>query len=361
MIKDCDKAYIFLSALSLSYKKENDILEHYENSSAFLSALINDNDEYLKNEFGKNYQEYRNKFLDFSFETFDKYLVGHNIGYITIECDKYPSGLLQLDQPPHILYYRGDISLLNTNCIAIVGTRSPTFYGKDITTKFAKELCEEKYTIVSGLAMGVDKIAHETALKYKGKTIAVLGNGFLHMYPAMNQNLANQIVDQGGLIITEYYPSFKACNYSFPARNRIIAALSQGILITEAAKKSGTWYTKDFAIELGKEVFAVPGNITSIKSEGTNFVIKAGHAHCVTNIEDILFVYGKTKQKTKQTIKIQLNFEEQNIYNFLQQGDKSFDEIQIYTNLSVQNLNTCLTTMQIRGIIKKLPGNYYSV
>lgn len=361
MIKDNDKAYIFLSSLNLSYKKENDILEHYEKSSDILYALENDNDEFLKSEFGKNYQEYKSKYIEFSFDTFEKYLSSNNVNFLTIEHNDYPAKLLELDQPPHILYYKGDLSLLNTESIAVVGTRSPTFYGKDITIKFTKELCEESFTIVSGLAMGVDKIAHETTLKYNGKTIAVLGNGFLNMYPAMNQNLAKQIVEQGGLLITEYYPSFKASNYSFPARNRIIAALSKGILITEAAKKSGTWYTKDFAIELGREVFAVPGNITSIKSEGTNFAIKAGHAHSAIEIEDILFVFGKSRQNKKQKDKIQLNFEEQSIYKFLQEGDKTFDEIQIYTNLSVQNLNTCLTTMQIRGIIKKLPGNSYSV
>ena len=242
--------------------------------------------------------------------------------------------------------------------MAIVGTRNPTFYGKDITQKFAKDLTDAGFTIVSGLSTGVDKISHETALDNNAKTIAVLGNGFEKMYPAININLSKEIALKG-LLITEYYPTYQARSYSFPARNRIIAALSDGVLITEAAQKSGSLYTKDFALELGVEVFSVPGNVTSLKSVGTNNIIKFGHAQCVTSANDILNHYGIKKKEIKT--KIQLNFDEQIIYNYLQSGDKSFDELQIYTNLSVQSLNTCLTTMQIRGIIKKLPGNYYSI
>ncbi len=358
MISLNDRAYIFLSALELSYKKMSDIISHYERAGDFFDDFLN-NSSFLVEEFGSNFKKYKEKYEKFSFETFEKYLTNNNVGYITIQSDNYPPSLLNLQQPPLILYYKGDLSLANSKGIAIVGTRNPSFYGKDITYKFAKGLSEAGFTIVSGLSTGVDKISHETALKANGKTIAVLGNGLEKMYPAINYNLSKEIA-QKGLLITEYYPTYTARSYSFPARNRIIAALSRGVLITEAAQKSGSLYTKDYALELGLDVFSVPGNITSLNSVGSNNIIKFGHAQCVTCVEDILNSYGINKIEKKQE-KIQLNFDEQIIYNSLKLGEKSFDELQYYTNLSVQTLNTCLTTMQIRGIIKKLPGNYYSV
>lgn len=353
-----DKAYIFMSAIELSHKKICDILSHYQVAEDFIYAIQND-DSFLIELFGKEYENYKNRFINFSFDTLEKYFINKKVGFVTIENENYPQNLLKLDQPPHILYYKGDFSIINTRCLAMVGTRNPSFYGKDITQKFAADLVNNGFTIVSGLSTGVDKISHETALKNNGLTIAVLGNGFEKMYPACNINLSNEIA-QKGLLITEYYPLYKARNYSFPARNRIIAALSQGVLITEAAEKSGSLYTKNFALELGLEVFSVPGNITSKKSAGTNNIIKYGHGACVTCIDDILDVFGIEQKKIKKE-KIQLNFDEQRIYNYLSDGEKSFDEIQIYTEFSVQSLNTYLTTLQIRGIIKKLPGNYYSV
>ena len=358
MISLDDKTYIFLSALELSYKKMSDIISHYERAGEFFDDFLN-NDEFLLNEFGTNFSKYKTKYEKFSFDTFEKYLVSNKVSYVTIQSENYPQSLLNLQQPPLILYYKGDLSIANTKGIAIVGTRNPSFYGKDITYKFAKGLSEAGLTIISGLSTGVDKISHETALKTNGKTIAVLGNGLEKMYPAINYNLSKEIAEKG-LLITEYYPTYTARSYSFPARNRIIAALSNGVLIPEAAKKSGSLYTKDYALELGLDVFSVPGNITSLNSEGTNNIIKYGHAQCVTCVEDILNSYGIHKVQKKQE-KLQLNFDEQIIYNYLQSGEKNFDELQFYTNLSVQSLNTCLTTMQIRGIIKKLPGNYYSV
>ncbi len=358
MISDSDKAYILMSALELTHKKCSDIKEHYKPIGNFLSALEND-DSFLIELFAKDYNNFKKRYTEFSFETFEAYLKNKNVKYTTIEHNDYPKNLFKLAQSPFILYYKGNLDLVNTKSIAIVGTRNPTFYGKDITIMFAKELTNAGLTIVSGLSTGVDKISHETALKYGGNTIAVLGSGFEKFYPASNINLAKQIAENG-LILTEYYPTYQARTYSFPARNRIIAALSQGVLITEAAQKSGSLYTKDFALEMGIDVFSVPGNITSPKSEATNNIIKYGHGACVTSPSDILEQYG-IAYKTQKKEKVQLSFDEQKIYDYLVEGEKNFDDLQNFTGFSVQNLNTCLTTMQIRGIIKKLPGNFYSV
>lgn len=358
MISQNDKTYIFFSAMELTVKRCNEIISHFGCADNVLSALL-EGDSFLVDFFNTDYEKFKSKLLSFSFETLEQYFLNKHVGYITIESSLYPQQLKQLDEPPYILYYIGDLSLLSTKNIAIVGSRTPTFYGREITDLFAKTLVKNDFTIVSGLSTGVDKIAHETALKENGKTIAVLGNGFQHMYPKSNINLAREIAKKG-LLITEYYPTFQARNYSFPMRNRIIAGLSCGVLLTEAAKKSGSLHTKNFALELGIDVFSVPGNIISTKSEGTNNIIKYGHAQMVTSPNDILEQYGIKPTKVKKE-KIELNFDENKIYSILKDGEKSFDEIQYKTNISVQSLNTYLTTMQIRGIIKKLPGNYYTI
>ena len=357
MISQNDKTYIFFSAMELTVKRCHEIVEHYK-SDKTLDAILN-GDKFIVDYLGEDYDKFRQKLINFSFETLEKYLNNKHVGYFTIESEIYPEQLKQLDEPPYILYYIGDVSLISTKCLAIVGSRTPTYYGREVTKNFARQLVKNGFTIVSGLSTGVDKIAHETALNECGKTIAVLGNGFQKMYPKSNINLAREIV-QKGLLLTEYYPTFQARNYSFPMRNRIIAGLSKGVLITEAAKKSGSLHTKNFALDLGIDVFSVPGNITSPKSEGSNNIIKYGHAQMVTTPNDILEQYGIKPQKVEKQ-KIELNFDENKIYNVLKDGEKSFDEIQCQTGILVQTLNTCLTTMQIRGIIKKLPGNYYAI
>ena len=357
MISQNDKTYIFFSAMELTVKRCHEIVEHYK-SDKTLDAILN-GDKFIVEYLGEDYDKFRQKLINFSFETLEKYLNNKHVGYFTIESEIYPEQLKQLDEPPYILYYIGDVSLISTKCLAIVGSRTPTYYGREVTENFARQLVKNGFTIVSGLSTGVDKIAHETALNEGGKTIAVLGNGFQNMYPKSNINLAREIA-QKGLLLTEYYPTFQARNYSFPMRNRIIAGLSKGVLITEAAKKSGSLHTKNFALDLGIDVFSVPGNITSPKSEGSNNIIKYGHAQMVTTPNDILEQYGIKPQKVEKQ-KIELNFDENKIYNVLKDGEKSFDEIQCQTGILVQTLNTCLTTMQIRGIIKKLPGNYYAI
>ena len=343
--------------MEVSYKKAEIILSMYSDYN-LLSKDIKNGRKELYEIFGKNFDKVKEKQNVFNFDVLEKYFERKNITILTLVNDDYPEKLRYIDQPPLVLYAKGDLSLLKSDSIAIVGARVPSFYGKDVTSLFSKKLAENGLTIISGLAMGVDKIAHESCLEVGGKTIAVLGNGFEHMYPALNVQLANQI-EKNGLLITEFYPTFKATSYSFPARNRIIAGLSKAVLLTEASEKSGSLYTRDFALEYGKEVFVVPGNITSSKSAGTNATIKAGQGQCVTSPEDILKIlnieFSVKKQKT-----FELSIDEQIIVNCLSDGEKSFDYLQEKTKLLPKTLNYCLTTMQIREIIKKLPGNLYS-
>lgn len=217
-----------------------------------------------------------------------------NIEEITIKSSEYPEKLKKIYDSPKRLYILGDKNLLCQKGIAIVGTRKATQYGKKIAYHFSKELAEKGINIISGLAIGIDSYAHLGAIhaqnieKQKiGKTIAVMGSGFNHIYPKENIELARKIIQLGGCIITEYPLNTKPEKLNFPQRNRIISGLSDGVLVVEAGKKSGAIITADFALEHGKNVLVVPGDITREQSEGCNNLIKDG-AIMVTNSQEIL-------------------------------------------------------------------------
>ena len=188
--------------------------------------------------------------------------------------------------PPISLYIRGNQKILNNKCLAIIGCRQLSDYGKKATKYFAYNLAKKKLTIVSGLAKGVDSYAHIGTLCAKANTIAVIGNGLDTIYPKENVYLANEILKNNGAIVSEYPLGTKPEKMNFPARNRIISGLSKGVLVVEAKQKSGTLLTVDFAIEQGRDVFVVPGNINSLNSVGTNDLIKQG-AKPVTNYMDV--------------------------------------------------------------------------
>ena len=200
----------------------------------------------------------------------------------------YPERLKNIDEPPKELYCLGNLELLNykTN-IAIIGSRNCSLYGERAAKDFAYNLAKEDMCIVSGLAKGIDSFAHIGAVKAKGKTIAVLGSGLDNIYPKENMKLVEEIIKNKGLVISEYPLGTKPLKYHFPARNRIISGLSDGVLVVEARKNSGTNITVDFALEQGKDVFVIPGNIYSKTSDGTNYLITEG-AIPVLSYKDIL-------------------------------------------------------------------------
>lgn len=220
-------------------------------------------------------------------EQYVKYMKKYNIGIMTIKDKDYPKNLLHIYDAPAILYYKGDKELLHTNIIAMVGCRECSDYGKEVSIKFSYELAKCGITIISGMAKGIDSYSHIGCIKAGGKTIAVLGSGLDRIYPKENSLLYNEILSTEGLVLSEYIIGTKPNKLNFPARNRIISGLSKGVIVVEAKEKSGTLNTVDFALEQGKEVFVVPGNITSENSTGTNELIKQG-AKCVTCVEDIL-------------------------------------------------------------------------
>lgn len=201
--------------------------------------------------------------------------------------DNYPEKLKNIYWKPQDLYLIGNEELLNCKSIAIIGCRDCTDYGKKNSYKFGYELARKGICVISGLARGIDTFAHIGALKAKGKTLAVLGCGLDIVYPPENLNLYQEILKNDGAILTEYPIGTKPEKYNFPARNRIISGLSDGVLVIEAKKRSGTSITVDYALEQGKDVYAIPGNISSVSSYGTNELIKEG-AIPVTTVEDIM-------------------------------------------------------------------------
>lgn len=206
---------------------------------------------------------------------------------IKLEDNLYPEKLRNIYAPPKTLYLLGNAELLNQESIAIIGCRDCTKYGAENAYKFGYELAISNVCVISGLARGIDSYAHQGAIKAKGKTIAVLGSGLDIIYPPENAKLYKEIIMNNGAIITEYPLGSKPEKYHFPERNRIISGLSDGVLVVEAKKKSGTMITVDFALEQGREVYAIPGNISSDSSYGTNELIKEG-AIPVTNVNDII-------------------------------------------------------------------------
>ncbi len=233
-------------------------------------------DEILK----KEYREDLEKYVD--------YMRKNDIKMITILDKNYPLKLKHIYDKPVILFARGNIDLLSEKSIAIVGCRDCTEYGQNISKKLAYDLSKNDFCIVSGLARGIDKFAHLGALEANGKTVAVIGNGLDNIYPYENKNLCERIIQNNGLIVTEYIIGTKPSKMNFPARNRIISGLSDGVIVVEAKEKSGALITAEFALEQGKEVFAVPGNINRLNSKGTNELIKDG-ANILTDYKDIIF------------------------------------------------------------------------
>lgn len=202
----------------------------------------------------------------------------------------YPKKLLEIYNPPKQLYILGNKEILNSFNIAIIGCRLNTKYGENVAKELSYQLSKLGIVITSGLAKGIDTYSHIGCLQAKGKTIAVLGSGFYNIYPKENIEIAKKILEKGGTIISEYNPYEKTKKENFPCRNRIISGISNGVVVVEAKEKSGTFITVDLALEQGKNVFAVPGNIFSKNSQGTNNLIKQG-AKIVTKVEDIIEEY----------------------------------------------------------------------
>ena len=285
------------------------------------------------------------------------------VNAITIDDQDYPFLLKETYDPPSVIYYRGkyDISFFE-KCVAIVGTRGATVYGKEIAKSMACDLSKDGVTIVSGMASGIDTAAHTGALESDGQTIAVVACGPDIIYPSSNRNLYQNLISKG-LVLSEYPPGTMPESGRFPARNRIISGLSRGVLIVEAPEKSGALITSDFALEQGRDVFVVPGNINNPKNKGCHNLIKQG-AILITEAKDILNEFGWIEgslQENKDRNIPQLNDKETKVYSTLGYEPVHIDTILLKSGLNSSELMEVLTMLEIKGIISEIPGKLFTI
>jgi len=292
--------------------------------------------------------------LDESFKKLRKY----NISIITIQDEEYPDKLKNIYACPPLLYYQGNIASLKSKSLAIVGSRKATIYGQQIAEKIAFDLAKAGFAIVSGMARGIDSCAHWGAIKAQGETVAVLGCGIDIVYPPENKKLFDRI-RLNGAIVSEFPPETPPEAKNFPRRNRIISGLSDGVIVVEAAQKSGSLITAELALQQGRDVFAVPGSIFNTYSKGTNCLIQQG-AKLVQNANDILEEYGiSMTSKVEPRGKVELSPIQKSIIQFISAEPITLEEIIKKTGLKAELVISQLTVLEIKGIIKQLPGKRY--
>lgn len=326
--------------------------------------------------------DFRDKF---SIADYEKKLKKARVSFLILTDEDYPALLKQIENPPFVLYYKGNIDILssrayardlaghfssptvtrNDNYIAIVGTRRITEYGKQVTTELTQNLAAAGFCVVSGLALGVDAIAHKVTIENKGKTIAVLGCGVDCCYPRENQRLYEEILDSGGAIVSEYPLGEPPSKGSFPSRNRIIAGLSQGVIVTEGAADSGALYTAKDAFENGRPVFAVPGPITSSLSKGPHGLISKG-AKLISSAEEIISELGlRIAGADHPSLKLRRakgdSKDEQKIIDALQNESLHFDELVKRTKIDSSKLGSILSLMEMKGIVRGLSAGEFSL
>jgi len=281
------------------------------------------------------------------------------VSVLTWEDEEYPRLLRQIYDPPPVLYVKGQLLPEDEWAVAVVGTRVATTYGKEAATQIAEGLARNGVTIVSGLARGIDSTAHRAALEAGGRTIGVLGCGLDIIYPPENRRLAAQIIQQGALI-SEYPLSTPPEGGNFPPRNRIISGISLGVVIVEAGSHSGALITADYALDQGREVFAVPGNIFRRASQGTNTLIREG-ATPVLSVEDILEALNLSLVSQQQAARaiIPENETESRLLEYLSADPVHVDELGQQVGLPISEVTSALTLMELKGMVRQVGGMHY--
>ena len=288
----------------------------------------------------------------------------HNIKIITYNDQDYPILFKNMPDSPSLLYYHGNKNLNKYKILSIVGTRKATTYGKKVVEKIIHELKNENILIVSGLAYGIDIYAHQLALEYGLPTLGILASGLDTIYPYEHKNIVKKMILQGG-ILSEYMLGIKPEIHHFPARNRIIAGISQATIVVEAQKKSGALITAQLANDYNRDVFAVPGNLYDYFSTGCNYLIKTHQANIFTNIQDLFYILNWSKNQSPQvnkTINIHLNEIEKNVINNLKQYQiLSIDELHYKTNITITKLSRILLNLQLKTLVQSIPGKKFKL
>lgn len=284
------------------------------------------------------------------------------INIVKITDEYYPRLLKEIYNPPPILYYRGDLNAINKPSIAVVGTRKNSSYGRQVAEEIGGQLVRAGLTIVSGLALGIDALAHWAAINNQGQTAAVLGSGvdWQNIYPAANRQLAQKIIEQRGIVLSEFPIGTMPTKFTFPLRNRIVSGLSLGTMVIEAPQNSGALITAKYALEQNREVFAVPGSIYNRNSDGTNNLIKSG-AKLVSSHQDILEELNikNINEKIITAAEPSNDPTELMILKILNKEPLHIDKIAIFSKLKINALMSALTMMEMNGLIKDLGGKNY--
>lgn len=347
---------VFLdSFVGLEYKHKKALYDCLDGKQS-IKKFITDNKDYVVNEIGESeYNTLVNSanevYLDYVIKGLDK----RGINPITIESEEYPDRLRSIDLPPLVLYTKGDVSLLNAQTLGVVGSRRSSPSQIAIAERYCEVLKDNDFTLVTGTAEGIDSVALKCASK-GAKVISVMAGGFDHVYPASSIQLLDMLIKNGGLIITEHSPEVVSKPYFFPIRNRIIAGLSDGVLIVSAGIKSGTMYTAEYAEAFNKYVFAVPYSIGIKVGEGCNDLIKRG-AILTDTPDDILLVFNKDKKEEK----IQLSDEEKAVVELLSDGELHVEKISNKLGQPIFVLSALLSEMEIKGVIVKTKVNTYGL
>jgi len=283
---------------------------------------------------------------------------------ITIWDQEYPSILKKIYDPPILFYMLGEFTESDQYSIAVVGTRQPTNYGKVHAEKISMDLANQGITIISGMARGIDSIAHNAALKSGGRTIAVIGSGLDIIYPAENRKLFEKIAENGA-VVSEFTLGTKPDAQNFPRRNRIISGLSLGVVVIETATSGGAMQTAAFALDQNREVFALPGNIGARLSEGTNLLIQKSEAELITSAEDVINelelklkpVLGKNIPKQQ----VDLSLFEEKLINVLNSEPLQIDKIATLANMTTSECLVNLLSLEFKGLVKQLPGKMFAL
>ncbi len=272
----------------------------------------------------------------------------------------YPALLQEIGAPPPVLYYRGELLETDRMAVAIVGTRRVTAYGRDMATRIAGDLARAGVTVVSGLARGVDGVAHQAALDAGGRTIAVLGSGVNRIYPPEHRNLARRIAEQGA-IVSDYLPETPPDGVNFPPRNRIISGLSLGVVVIEAPDRSGALITVDFAADHGRDVFAVPGPATAANSAGCNRIIREG-ARLVRNAEDILEDLQIARRHEAVAIQqaLPMNEDDRRLLAVLSSEPQHIDDLALLSDTTVAEASARLMTLELQGLVRNAGAQHYT-
>jgi DNA processing protein len=289
-------------------------------------------------------------------------IASQGIQILTWDDDLYPQRLKEIDQPPPVLYLRGTLTEEDTWSVAVVGTRRVSAYGRQVAEELGSFLASNGVTVISGLARGVDAIAHQSALKAGGRTIAVLGCGVDRIYPPEHAQLAGKIIACGALV-SDYAPGTPPDASNFPPRNRIISGLSMATVVVEAGETSGALITAQFAIDQGREVLAVPGNILALQSKGTNRLIAQG-AHPLLSVRDLLDVLNLTRVTEQRQVRQVLPADETEakLMSVLTHEPLHMDEIRNQTGLPIERVSATLVMMELKGMVRQVGGqNYVSV